>query len=351
MQEAHPDSDPDGEEAREGTAAHWVALDVMLRTGEVPAVGTLAPNGYPVDRAMLEGGEMLVEAVGPRRAAAQIEHRVAAHRSIHPDNDGTPDAYAIDLAARHVDLWDYKYGHRHVPAVGNWQLIDYLACIFETHGVAIGDVLNWTVSSTIVQPRCYQSSGPVRTWRPSGRELVDKLNDLRVAAYAAMAPDAPCKTGNHCYKCTAAFNCDAHYRSGQAAIEMVGTQTPLNMSPAALALWKSQVEQAAARLKSISDAVDERIMGMLRTGQPVPGYAIGQTQTRERWRDPAGAAALGDMFGIDLRKPDPDLVTPKQAAKLGIDPAVIKAYAETPLGAQKLVRRDGDDALAVFGPN
>lgn len=353
MQEAYPDPDPDGEEAREGTAAHWTALEVMLQTGEVPAVGTLAPNGHPVDRAMLEGGEMLVEATYlARRASLKIEQRVSAARSIHPDNYGTPDAYLVDTERREIWVWDYKYGHKYVPAVRNWQLVDYVVCIAESHGLAIGDLLNWTVIVTIVQPRCYHSDGPVRTWRPSGRELVDMANALRTAAYAAAAPNAPTRTGPHCYKCTAAWNCEAHLRSGQHSVETVGTQVPLNMSPAALALWKLTVDHAAARLKSIADATDERILGLLRGGKVVPGYTIGSTQPLERWRDPAAAAQMGDMFGVELRKPDPSLVTPKQARKLGIDAAVITEYAETPTGAQKLIKTDSDAALAVFGkPN
>jgi hypothetical protein len=355
MQEAHPDPDPDGEEAREGTAAHWTALDTMLLAGTVPAVGTLAPNGYPVDRAMLEGGEMLVDDVRAVMAAnpggvLHVERRVAAHRSIHPNNDGTPDAYLIDMANKLLFLWDYKYGHKYVPVRRNWQTVDYVACIAETHGLGIGDLLRWTVVITIVQPRSYNSDGPVREWHPTGRELVDMCNDLRTAAYAALALDAPTRTGDHCYKCTAAWDCEAHLRSGQAAVETVGTQVPLNMSPAALALWLHQVEVAEARLKSVKDAVTERTLGLLRRGLVVPGRAIGSTSPLERWRDPAAAAQMGDLFGVELRKPEPALVTPKQARKLGIDAAVITEYAETPTGAQKLIKTDSDAALAVFGP-
>lgn len=348
MQERFPD-DEEGEEAREGTAAHWTALDVMLATGQVLPLGTLAPNGHPVDRAMLEGGEMLVEAIGEHRPFVRIEARVWAHKTIHPDNDGTPDAYMVDRTERVVRGWDYKYGHKYVPVRGNWQFIDYLACIFETHKGLMNELDQWRAEFTVVQPRCYHSDGPVRTVSYIGTQLANLWTQLRAAAYAASEPDAPCVTGNHCYKCSAAFDCAAHYQSGQTAIETTGQQVPLDMAPAALALWKAQVDQASARLKSVSDAVDERIMGLLRRGERVPGCAIGHTQPLEKWRDPAEAAAMGDMFGVDLRKPEPALVTPKQARKMGVDSSVITEYAVTPPGSQKLVRVDGDAALAVFG--
>jgi hypothetical protein len=352
MQEAHP-QDTDGEEAREGTAAHWIALDVMLQTGEVRPLGTLAPNGYPIDQAMVEGGEMLVEAVQTTMAVGvplHIEQRVLAHKTIHPENDGTPDVYQVDRAAKVVRGWDYKYGHAYVPAPGNWQFVNYLAGIFETHGVTRLGLPEWSAVFTVVQPRCFHRNGPVREWRVGGEQLQRLFDDLRLAAQRAVSPNAECRTGDYCYKCTAAWDCEAHLQSGQVAVETVGTQTPLNMSPAALALWKAQLDQAAARLKSVSDAVDERIMGLLRRSERVPGCAIGYTQPREAWRDPAAAAQMGDMFGVDLRKPDPALVTPKQARKLGIDPTVINEYAVTPPGSQKLVRSNSDATLAVFGP-
>jgi hypothetical protein len=351
MQERYP-QDEDGEEAREGTAAHWTALDCM---GHPPAIGTLAPNGYPVDRAMLEGAEMLADDVAATRAAAspsarlRVEQRVWAHRTIHPDNDGTPDAYLIDRERRVVHGWDYKYGHKYVPVQRNWQFVDYLAGIFETHKGLMDELDDWTATFTVVQPRCYHSDGPVREWHVTGAELRSLWTQLRTAALAASMPDATCRTGPHCYKCAAAFDCVAHLQSGQTAVEMTGTQQPLDMAPPALALWKQQIDQAAARLKSISDAVDERILGQLRRGERVPGYGIGSTQPLERWRNPAAAAVMGDMFGIDLRKPEPTLVTPKQARKMGVDSAVITEYAETPPGAQKLVKTDSDAALAVFG--
>lgn len=352
MQERYPDDD-DGEEAREGTAAHWIALDVMLQTGEVRPLGTLAPNGYPIDRAMVEGGEMLVDAVQSTMTAGippQIEQRVEAHATIHPDCDGTPDVYQIDRTAKVVRIWDYKYGHAYVRAPGNWQGVGYLAAVFERIDVTRMGLPDWSAVFTVVQPRCYHRDGPVREWRVSGAQLQKLFDDLRLAAQRASAPNAPCQTGDHCYKCSAAWDCEAHLQAGQVAIETVGTQTPLNMSPAALALWKAQLDQASARLKSVSDAVDERIMGLLRRSERVPGCAIGYTSPLERWRDPTAAAAMGDMFGVDLRKPDPALVTPKQARKLGIDPAVITEYAETPTGSQKLIRTDSDTTLAVFGP-
>ena len=56
---------------------------------------------------------------------------------------------------------------------------------------------------------------------------------------------------------------------------------------------------------------------------------------------------MGQLMGADLSKPG--VVTPKQALKLGIDEAVIKAYSLTPLGSVKLVPDTAADARRVFG--
>jgi hypothetical protein len=56
---------------------------------------------------------------------------------------------------------------------------------------------------------------------------------------------------------------------------------------------------------------------------------------------------MGDMMGIDLRKP-PAPCTPKQAIAKGIDSAVISQYSETPAGALKLVADNGNKAREVF---
>jgi hypothetical protein len=79
------------------------------------------------------------------------------------------------------------------------------------------------------------------------------------------------------------------------------------------------------------------------------GWAITHGKARERWaKPPAEVFALGDMMGVELRKPS-EAITPNQARDLGLDAAVIAAYAERPTGAAKLTPRDASTAARVFG--
>lgn len=357
MQRQHPQTE-ETPEALEGTAAHWVALDMLLATGRMPALGELAPNGHPVTLEMQQGATLLVDDIRGTVSAAttglvvRIEERVDAHETVHHDNHGTPDAFMVDRPRRTLFVWDYKFGHRAVDPYRNWQLINYAACILESEGLAYGGMADWMFVFTVCQPRSYHSDGPLREWQCLGAELIPLINQLRTAAYAASAPDAPCRTGAHCRDCLAEWDCRANQIVGGASIDVAYAQQSTGMSPAALGLEARMIATAQERLKARKDALDARILGLIRTGQTVPHWDKGWTNPLRRWKDGmrATAVSVGDMFGIDLRKPDlGGIVTPNEAVKLGIDDSVITEYAETPPGSLKLVARDDRDAARVFG--
>jgi hypothetical protein len=86
----------------------------------------------------------------------------------------------------------------------------------------------------------------------------------------------------------------------------------------------------------------------MRSGRDVPGWIQEPTYGRKKWIAPASdVAALGDMMGVDLRKPV-DVVTPNQAVKKGVDETVITAYCETPRTGFKIAPDNGNKAKQVF---
>ena len=141
-----PETD-DNPKALEGTQAHEV--NVAMWTGQpIPSFAT---------EEMLEGAEMWCETLGARTDV--YYEQVVDCSQIHPDNWGTPDAWAYDEMTATLHVWDYKFGHRHVKAFENWQLINYAAGIWTSGGY---NVSNFEL--TIVQPRSYHADGPVRSW-------------------------------------------------------------------------------------------------------------------------------------------------------------------------------------------
>lgn len=356
--EARYPEDTESEAAREGTAAHW-ALEQILRGHPDPAIGTLAPNGYPVTREMTEGVRPLVDDIRSTLAAAspgsvlRIEEYVSAAETIHPDNGGTPDCYLLDRLNRRLHIWDFKYGHRQHDPFRHWQMVNYGGAIMDSEGFTFDDILTHNYTFTIGQPRAYHPDGPVREWHAPGSVVGPMLLQLRVAAHASSVaiPDAPCQTGPHCRDCRAAWDCVANQRVGGASMDVAYAQQSTGMDAAALGLELRMIDAARDRLKARGEALEARVMGLQRNGQNVPHWTLGSTSPRKVWRDgtESEVALMGDLQGVNVRKAETPLVTPVQAAKLGLDQAVIDEYAYTPKGSPKLEPCDEGSAARVFG--
>lgn len=352
MERAYPE-DEESEESRQGTAAHWYMTEALQHRPNV--LGMLTPNGYPIDLEMVQCAQSLLTDVRDTLAAAtpgstlRVEQRVSMARSVHPDNWGTPDIYLLDTAKRALHVWDYKYGHRYVDAFRNWQMLDYAIGILESEGIA--DAASYRVTLTIAQPRNYAPEGPMREWYLSGAQLAEHAASLRTAALAASQPDAPLQTGPHCRDCLAAHACPALQRAAMAAVDVSYKQGSIDMPADAAGLELCILTGGAERLKARKDALEEHLIGLVKGGASVAHWTMGRTQPRSRWTQPPEAViTMGRLTaGVELAQPL-DVITPPQAIKAGVDPAVVKAFSETPLGSLKLVPYNADAAASrAFG--
>lgn len=351
MEAAYPE-DVDTPEQREGTAAHFYATEALQ--GRVHAVGTVAPNGYPIDAEMVECAADFIADVQtqcaisyPTPSAIGVEQKLTMHAWIHPDCEGTPDAYFLNLAAGVLIVWDYKYGHRTVDPFRHDQLLCYVAGVAEAHGLDAADMARLSVSLRIAQPRNYSSKGPIRRWDTTGAEALAQIDRLRQAAHAAKLPGAPCQTGAHCRDCSAIVPCEANRQVGGYAMDLAGRSTPEPLPIAALGLELRQIDAGLQRLQARRDGLAAVVMDAIQRGQNVPYFKRGYGSGRETWSTPLPEVfAMGDMMGADLRKEA--AVTPAQARKLGVDDTVIQAYAKTPTGAAKLVPVDDNHAAKAF---
>lgn len=351
METAYPEPD-DSPEAREGTAGHYYGTERL--EGRTWPVGTLAPNGHPIDRAMVEGGELLFNDVQaelqaiPPPYAFKVETKVFAHTWVHPKNEGTPDAFLLSVARRVLIVWDYKYGHLYVDPFRSGQCVNYVAAIFESYGITREEAAGYSISIRIVQPRNYHRDGPVRRWDTTGATVLPLIDALATAAREAKQPDPPTKTGPWCRDCSGRRACDAFMRLGAAAMQMAGDTTPHELPPAAMGLELLHIQTAIKALEARKSALEEIVLATIERGGNVPFWGKGYVDSKERWKvDPAAVFFLGDAFGVNLRKPQ-EPITPAAARKL-VDPAVISEYAEKPRGAAKLVPVDETAAARVFG--
>ena len=346
--------DTESPEAREGTAAHFYATEAVQ--GRFHPIGTVTPNGHPIDAEMVECGGLFVQDVarelaeaqrGPDPAAHGVETHLTMHARIHPDAEGTPDCYLLDVAGGRLIVWDYKYGHRNVDPYKHAQLVCYAAGVIEAYELTDADVRCLSVSLRIVQPRNFSSAGPVRRWDTGGVTLLREIARVSHAAHAAKAPGAPTLTGPHCRDCSAIHACEANRRVGGYAMDLAGRLAPEVMPPDALGLELRNIDRALQRLQARRDGLAEVAMAALRGGARMPYYGIGHGSGREAWTVPLPEVfAMGDMLGVDLRKPA--AITPKQARDAGVDAAVTKAYSAIPRGAAKLVAVDDNHAAKAF---
>lgn len=350
MQQQFPEN-PETEKARQGTAAHWVAMEGLH--GRRHPVGFLTPNGVPVDQEMMDGADVYIRDVLGETATLSpegrvfVETKVFGHKTVHPDNEGTADCNLIDPTAKRYVGWDFKYGHRGVHPFRNWQIVDYMLCALETAGFSFEDVHDWSFSLRIVQPRDYKAE-PVKTWEITGAQLPPLLFDLKAAAIAAKTRNAPCIPGDYCGDCTAAHACPALRAVGGYAMDIAGESTPEFLDNEGIGLELRAITRAMKRLEARKTGLEEVAIAKIQMGERLPHWTLGRGDTREKWVSAADEVfMMGDLMGVNLRK-EPEPITPNQARKAGVDATIVATYAQKPAGAVKLLPADASDAAKAF---
>lgn len=336
----------------EGEAAHWAFAELLA--GRQIDEGLIAPNGVMLTAEMVDGADLYVDTC--RRmvpnAPLNVEQRVAI-KQVHPECFGTPDTWAYDMDKWLLDILDYKFGHRYIDEYENDQCVAYasgvLDHISELTGIAPG-ILDQrvTVRITIVQPRCFARGAPVRTWEVKASDLRAQINQLRMAANAAMADNPTATTNSECRDCPGRVHCQALQQGAYSDAEYAYRSGPLELPPRAASLELRMMERALERLQARVEGLKEAVTGYGRQGYSTPYHKLEQGYGRQAWTaPPADIIALGTLMGVDLSKPG--VMTPKQAVKAGVDEGVIKAYSNTPMGSVKLIPCNPADARRVFG--
>lgn len=332
-------NEDDTDESREGGAAHEVAAR-RVQDGECMPVGSLTSNGVAVTEEMIEGAQMYAESIMPCMGeSARVEQHIEC-TYVHRDCHGTPD-FVYGPSGGRLFVSDYKFGHRYVSPVMNWQLIAYAIGSMPSYLPTVRVILQ------IIQPRSYHRDGPVRQWVITGQELRDYAQVLSTACHAAEQPDAVCTTGPQCYECPARHVCEAALHMEQSALYLSGSTIPLDASVEAKAVRLRQIRRAADHLKQMESGITEDLTAAVRRGVNVPGFTLQASAGREKWTgEVVEVVALGAALGVDLSKPG--CITPVQARKAGLSPDIVAAYSERAAGSVALVEDDGAHIASIF---
>lgn len=131
---------------------------------------------------------------------------------LFPGLFGTCDAYAFFKDEKILRVYDYKHGSgKFVPVEQNVQLLYYsLGALIELP-FAVD-----TIELVIVQPRCPRFKRTIHRWSYPVTDVYGYINDLVREASATEAPDAPLKTGDHCFFCPAVEICPAKFEERKA---------------------------------------------------------------------------------------------------------------------------------------
>lgn len=348
------------EDARNGDAAHWIAATLLsdlkkFRQSRLFRPGTAAPNGVVIDDEMIEAADIFTSYVhdlvgSDALEAMHVEETIYAP-AIHSECWGTPDVWwaSVGAAGAIVHIPDFKYGHRFVDAFENWQCIGYGAAVLSRPEFSGIDRNQIQMNFHIIQPRNYHAAGPIRTWTTTAATLIPYWEQLTLAYAAAFSQSPLCMTGDECRDCRGRHYCPALAKAADNAMDFAGQSTPLNLTTEALAVELRMIHAAKKRLDARATGLEEQALSILRSGQRVPGFMLGQGQAREQWTvDADTVAAMADGFGIDVRKP-PSVITPAQARKAGLDVEVVKAISTRPAGALKLEPVTDEKLRKVFG--
>ena len=217
---------------------------------------------------------------------------------------GTPDIWAFDSARAHIEIIDYKFGHRFVDEFFNLQGICYLLGIIAKlmyEGKILGKPEALSVSFTIVQPRCYYRGKSVRTHSFTVAEIVPHLQLLQQAAAIAMRSNPTGTVNDHCVDCPGRHSCNALQKSAYAGAEYSSLQQPVALSVQAAAIELRFMERAQQALDARVEGLRELITSNLKSGKQVPFYHLEETRGRLQWNIPnEQIIAIGQVMGKDL---------------------------------------------------
>lgn len=133
-----------------------------------------------------------------------------------------------------------------------------------------------------------------------------------------------------------------------AVVDLSMQGQPVDLPPNAAGLELRIVRAAIKRLGARAEGLEEQVKALCQRGVSVAWWRNEYSEGRTRWAMPVPEViAFGQNMGVDLAKPG--ALTPLQAAKIGLDPAIIKLFTETPRGAMALVPFDETDIAKRFG--
>lgn len=276
--------------AAEGTAAHQLAADILEHKPYItPDEETLAAVMTYVD---------FVNSHSPNPGEKLIEHRFDLSK-FYPNLYGTADCVIYYPAIQKMIVIDYKHGAGvPVEVKENPQLMYY--------GLGAISALNKPVRElelVIVQPRCFHSDGPIRSWKTTAGRVLDFLADLIDDAKATESPHAPLKVGDHCRWCPAQPQCPALKEKALVAARQAFSSVT-QYEPAELAEMLANLPAIESWIKSVREFAYREA----EHGRIPPGWKLVEKRKTRKWKT---EWAEGDKIAREFGLKGPEVIEVK----------------------------------------
>jgi hypothetical protein len=359
MTAAYPDIETP--ESSEGSAAHEIGAMMIgqYSRGQEPRpreyIGTTLSNGHLVTEEEFEAAQIYAQDVRDVMRATRIFGggllgvEAALHApDVHPESFGTCDCFIFNRNAGHLWIWEYKHGHGIVEAFENWQMINYLSGIITRYGIDGHEDQLITVHARVVQPRAYHRDGDIREWSFKLSDIRPHINILHDNAALALSPGAPIRSGIiQCRYCAARHECPAAREAGIGMFEITQRALSERLSAGAIGTLYALILRAKKQLDYLESGIEEEIKSRIKAGENIPGCLVEEGFGREAWTAPvAEIMQLGELMGVNLKKEE--VITPAQAKKAGLDPAIVATYSNRPNRGFKVVIDNNQKARRVF---
>lgn len=360
----------DTEDKKRGRAAHYLGAEMIkahTEGGEFPLLSdSLTDNmGYPIDRDIYDAAQIYATDVVETWRVYRKMHPVALEHtltfpSVHPDQKGKPDAWmwvpgnAPSGTWNELYIWEYKNGHRAISPVDHYPMINYVSGILDLLEVDGHGDQRTTVIFRVVQPHCYTTGGgPISEHVVTASDLRGPINTLRKAAEEVYSGVAPRHAGPHCIDCPACFECSECINSIAGLCDVTGvTGDTIRQSENidSLCTLFNVVDDLSTRLSGVHKALKAEIIQRLQKGERSTLKTLKTTLSRVQWAcSPTEIIQLGENLGFNLRKDE--LITPKQAIEMGMDPETVNAFSSQKQTGFKLDDISSQKARSLFYGN
>lgn len=311
----------DGENAQQGTLAHWLFQQKLSRRVDLWQFLDKTPvNDQIVDREMIVNVLdycKIVETIG----AGHVEQRYEIVNGEFAGFGGTPDFIFYDWLLRILVILDLKYGFIPVTPFRNWQLLSYVWLFHET----FPELPIKSVKMGIYQPRNPTKEGVYKTWRVSFSEMESEyFPKIKQSLTDCQSSISITRAGDHCHYCSAMLQCDSNLKTCLRIVNLGGMQCGQEPTGEQLSNQLKLFRFASGILKKRLQVVESISEHRLKIGEQLPGYCLKSVKGhRHRIISDSRAERIG------WPKEPTKLMSPRQAEINGFPQKLVDKFTKT----------------------